>query len=1261
MAFSGTKRYVPLRLIGSGGMGEVYEVEDRESGVKVALKVVPNVGGNALVRFKREFRALCDIHHENLVQLFELGSEKDHWFFTMELIDGVDFLSYVCPRPSWRDEQEFSDDSLLVTEPTVPSGRASGVFAGYDEDKLVDSLRQLVRGLMTLHDAGLVHRDVKPGNALVTKAGRVVLLDFGLVKPVDQDELSMDTMGDIAGTIPYMAPELAAGADVTPAVDWYSVGVLVYQALTGRLPFEGPPLDVLIRKQSETPQDPQSLNAECHAGLAAMAMKLLRPDPASRPGGDALLRVLDQVGRRSSSQVSGGTMSLNMSEVFVGRTGELARLASAWGQVLGEDIRVMLIEGESGIGKSRLMDRFLEGVVSGENGRSGFVLRGRCYERESMAYKAFDVVVDRLSLKLARMPEDELAFLLPEDIWYLAAIFPALNRIKLINDARYPRVAAGDPTVARRRAFRSFGSLIAKLSIQEPVLLGIDDLQWADDDSMDLFNAALASWTEDKSHRARVFIVTTMRPRVVSDAVEETVKRLEKQGILDRITLSSLEQKDSEHLVAHLLSSSVATVGGEGNVGWVETIIHESGGNPYLMGEMAQFVRLRSEADDVVPGEVVDLTEVVARRIEELPAESRDILSHVAVAGEPISQDLVADSMGMSRRTSQWRRNVARLRSLRLVRYQGFKGGDIIESYHDRTRQAVLDLMPPDVLQNVHADLARAMERATGVDPETLARHWLAARQPERAKDYLVRAARESMQKLAFGRAASLMASAVELESDDEVRCGLLMEEGEALVNDGRPAEAIDAFTRASASADASLRLRALIQAVSNRLKAGYIRQGLESLQDVLAELGLKMPAPGVMTLVSVAGKRLRLQWRGIEFERRDEMELSGRALARLEVFWTLASSLSLVDPVLSAGFHTRLLLEALDLGLSDYIVVALAIEAGTRASFGASHATEAKRLLVKAEGMIENRSDVRLMGRVTMTKGIVAYFVGDWVRCEEYTKEALDMFRNHAYGMGWEIAGTLSFLGWSLMMMGRLTELSELAYKEMGRARRTGDRLLSANLSTSMGIVWLVADKIDEAERLIEDAIITWPQDRFQIQHYYVLYAKTEFMLYNDRVEEAWEWLEQQIPKLKRALLMRIGIVRQEVLRLRGRVALAMAARAESLANRRRFLKVAAADARRLRKEGYSFTDAWAEHLDAARLWLDKGDVEASALRFSQAVSALDAARLGSQSLAARRSRAVIQSDRDEIDRIDESFRQEGVVKPARIAMVLSPGIKHR
>ena len=386
-------------------------------------------------------------------------------------------------------------------------------------------------------------------------------------------------------------------------------------------------------------------------------------------------------------------------------------------------------------------------------------------------------------------------------------------------------------------------------------------------------------------------------------------------------------------------------------------------------------------------------------------------------------------------------------------------------------------------------------------------------------------------------------------------------------------------------------------------------------------------------------------------------MDVSEKDLTRLEVLWSLASSFSLVDPVLSAVFHAKLWSNALELGLSDYVSVALAIEAGSKAALGSSGFAEAHRLVANAEGLASACEDIRFKGRIVLTRGIIAYFSGDWSAAEEFTRKALDLFRNRAHGTGWEVSASLSFLSWSLLMQGKMKELGRLADREMDQAARRGDRLLRANLLTTDAMLWLAQDRVEEVERLIYDAVSTWPKDRIEIQHFYVVFARTDLLLYQGKAEQAWELLEKEVPRLKRALLTRIGVVRQELLRAKGRVALTLAGGTGSLRDRKYYLRAVAGAVKGLRKEKIPFIDAWAEHLVAGKVWVAERNPESATEAFAQAAGMLEAAGLGFHALAARRRLAVISGDAAGLRDVDDEMQRLGVVRPDRIMAVLSPG----
>jgi serine/threonine protein kinase len=235
--------------------GVVHRAYDRQRGELVALKTMRWADAATLYRFKHEFRALADLAHPNLVTLRELLCLDGQWCFTMELIDGVDYLRHVRPGGT------------------------------LDEPRLRRAMAQLASGLSALHEAGLVHRDLKPSNVLVTKEGRVVILDFGLVADLDPAGVHLSTERHVVGTLLFMAPEQAAGQPVSPASDWYSVGVILYQALTGRLRFAGGSLDVLLAKQMQDPPHPGELVQGLPEDLETLCVELIRRDPAARPAG----------------------------------------------------------------------------------------------------------------------------------------------------------------------------------------------------------------------------------------------------------------------------------------------------------------------------------------------------------------------------------------------------------------------------------------------------------------------------------------------------------------------------------------------------------------------------------------------------------------------------------------------------------------------------------------------------------------------------------------------------------------------------------------------------------------------------------------------------------------------------------------------------------------------------------------------------------------------------------------------------------------
>ena len=245
-----------VRRIGEGGMGIVFEAVAPD-GRSVALKVLaPEMSRDRtlLRRFFREAENLKAVRHENVAAFHELGHEHLRYYLSMELVDGRSL-------------------EAVLQEAGGPLGedRALGIAAG------------IARALEALHGLGIIHRDVKPANVLLTRSDAVKLVDFGLTKRSTDEQLTETDM--LMGTASYVAPEQIRGGNEPDArSDLYAVGVVLYRMATGRKPFEGStPLAILFQHADATPTPPAAWNPELSGATSALILRLLEKDPAARP------------------------------------------------------------------------------------------------------------------------------------------------------------------------------------------------------------------------------------------------------------------------------------------------------------------------------------------------------------------------------------------------------------------------------------------------------------------------------------------------------------------------------------------------------------------------------------------------------------------------------------------------------------------------------------------------------------------------------------------------------------------------------------------------------------------------------------------------------------------------------------------------------------------------------------------------------------------------------------------------------------------
>jgi serine/threonine protein kinase len=550
----GPERYTLVRELGVGGMGVVYEAIEKASGARVALKMLPAVDPHALFGFKNEFRSLAALVHPNLVSLYELVADQDRWYFTMELVNGGDFLSHVRRSPD--------------VERLVAAGEPA--FAELaDEAKLRTALAQLAEGVQALHLNGVLHRDLKPPNVLVRSDGRVAVLDFGLAVALGE---KLNTRERASGTLMYMSPEQLGGDPLGPPTDWYAVGVMLYEALTGRAPFAGAPQAMFFAKMSGSVIPPRDLVRGVPEDLNTLCMELLDPDPERRPTGKQLLARLASANDTVHSRPERAFVH---SRLFVGREDLLGRLDAGWSAARHGATVTAYVHGRSGAGKSALLEQFL---IDARQDESVVVFSGRCYEQESVPFKAVDTIVDALTRWLLR--QEELDDLLPRT----SPPWRASSRCSsALTIAGAPRDALTFPDPRElRRVLGALREILVRVGQRAPLIVAIDDLQWGDVDSAELLASILES-----PGAPRLLFVAAFRSeyRDSSPCLRALTSGLasprHRPGAHDDIEVEPLDESAAAMLAGALLHQRAEAVAAR--------IADESGGNPFFIHELARY------------------------------------------------------------------------------------------------------------------------------------------------------------------------------------------------------------------------------------------------------------------------------------------------------------------------------------------------------------------------------------------------------------------------------------------------------------------------------------------------------------------------------------------------------------------------------------------------------------------------------------------------------------------------------------------------
>jgi hypothetical protein len=803
-------------------MGVVYLGRDLQRDMDVAIKFRGITHHAATLWLKREFRAVATLRHPNLVELYELVAHEASCYFTMEFLRGVDPRRYVENTPANLDgphplSQNETRSGVPLQEArtetpaslTGPGGPATArPVPNVDFAKVHSVVLQLAEGLAFLHANGVIHRDVKPSNAIVTSGG-VKLLDFGLALESRRAESELEREARVVGTAAYLAPEYVEQLVVSPAMDVYALGVVAYELVTGNPPFGGT-MHVLARlaKRAIMPRA-SSVNAAIPAQLDDAIAAMLESDPHKRPS--AL-----EIAERLTGDLS-HPRPIRRAPRFVGREREVAALTARIDDPTPVG-RCVLVTGPSGVGKSALVDAVVGGVRR-DDAAHVISWRGRCHERERVPYRAFDFVIDDVATELAYNPQLAAAI---EHAGALSRVFPTLGaiaeaagalqsppvedlrvereraRLALIDLFRHviamPRASTSDPAPGGRSGAKP-GENVSR------VVLVIDDLQWADDDSLEL----LALLVERIARPLTIIASWTTGPDLPD--VPEMLQ------LAERIEVAPMATPSLEELIADLAPQA--------SLAHLRDAAELAAGSPYL----AELIGRELAADDTRGSQSNRSVSAERRRLDRLTADERAIAELASLASGAATFEQLRALANIP--PADLHSVLRGLEDERVVRRAPSPtGASVFVFYHQRLRDAAAAAIDPTERKAIHRRYAELFERDQSA--AQLAYHWSEAGEPARATRAAITAAEAARAQLAWGLAADWYARALELGGDD---AELRAKRADALFLGGKLAAAAAEFERLGGD-------RYLVRAGESYIKLGEIPRGLALLDGVLVRRG---------------------------------------------------------------------------------------------------------------------------------------------------------------------------------------------------------------------------------------------------------------------------------------------------------------------------------------------------------------------------------------------------------------------------------------
>jgi eukaryotic-like serine/threonine-protein kinase len=678
--------------------------------VKLLNLSAPGSEGSAVrARFLREAQAAAKLNHSYIVTVYDAGetvlpgATTPVPFIVMELIAGSP-LRDLLPIP-------------------VEEG--------------LEIARQICAALVEAHTAGIIHRDLKPENVLLTVGKTAKLMDFGLAYVSTAPQLT--TEGTFMGTMAYMAPELILGKPASFQSDLYAFGVLLYELAGGRPPFAADnPAAVLSQHLYAPVVPPSTYRDDVPPALDRLILRLLSKQPGDRPASAAdVLPALENV--TSPELVFQPELPL-LDRIargrLVAREEETAVANSLWQRARNGDGQTLLISGEAGIGKTRLVQE-LKVLAEINRGRA---LWAECYAQGSAPYAPIMQILTQLgqngTLNTLDLPEyaaNGLLTIAPT----LQPLFPDLSPTRL-----------QDPQAEQQRLLDSVLTLLTMLAAQMPLLLVVDDAHWADSSSLNLLR-----YLARRGRGLPLLLVLTYREVELNEArgLNELLFDLQRERLATRLKLKRLTPEQTRDLLATLFAEEITPE-------FLQGIYQETEGNPFFVEEVCKVLiesgqLSRQDGRWQRPPDMADMRIpqsvrlAIETRVTKLPQSVQEVLHLASVVGRRFEFDLLYQMAELDE--DNLIEALEQAERAQLIQEVSAEGGGRFSFAHALIPTTLAEGLSGLRRRRLHRRVAAVIEERNPHDYEALAYHYEAAAERERAIHYLTRAADRAQQNYA--------------------------------------------------------------------------------------------------------------------------------------------------------------------------------------------------------------------------------------------------------------------------------------------------------------------------------------------------------------------------------------------------------------------------------------------------------------------------------------------------------------------------------